>query len=109
MRQKTIFSYKGTDAYHIQAASDYNWKTSGNLYWQGKEINRNSEDYEILVDEAYISMVQNPLYRQTLKNVDTPLIHSIGKLLKTETVLTRYEFEREINSLSAFYQQKRPL
>lgn len=104
--QKLVFQYKGTDAYHIQGASDYNWKADGNLYWQGKKVNRYSEDYEILVDEAYISLAQNPFYRQALKNVNKPLIHSIGKTSDRETVLTRYEYEREINSLASFFALK---
>ena len=59
----------------------------------------------MLVDELYVSAAQNPLYRQALKNVTNPIIHSVGKTLKSETVFTRYEFERELNSLSAFFKQ----
>lgn len=100
--QKLIFGYSGTDAYHIQAASDYNWKETGYVYWQGQAIKRDSTEYDLLVDEAYICLAQNPLYRQALKNVTKPLIHSMGKLSKEETLLTRYEFEKQINCLSAF-------
>jgi len=103
--QKLIFAYSGTDAYHIQAASDYNWKESGYVYWQGQPIKRDSTEYDLLVDEAYISMAQNPLYRMALKNVNKPLIHSMGKHSKTDTLLTRYEFEKQINCLSAFLKQ----
>lgn len=103
--QKLIFSYSGTDAYHIQAASDYNWKETGYIYWQGQAVKRDSAEYDLLVDEAYISMAQNPLYRQALKNVTKPLIHSMGKASKEETLLTRYEFEKQINCLSAFLKQ----
>ena len=103
--QKLIFSYSGTDAYHIQAASDYNWKETGYVYWQGQAIKRDSVEYDLLVDEAYISLAQNPLYRQALKNVTKPLIHSMGKVSKEETLLTRYEFEKQINCLAAFLQQ----
>lgn len=100
--QKLIFTYSGTDAYHIQATSDYSWKESGYVYWQGQPLKRDSAEYDLLVDEAYISMAQNPLYRQALKNVTKPLIHSMGKPSKTETLFTRYEFERQINCLAAF-------
>lgn len=100
--QQMVFVYSGTDAYHIQMASSYNWKETGYIYWQGQAIKRDSEEYDLLVDEVYISALQNPLYRQAVKNTTKPIIHSIGKLLKSETVFTRYEFERQINSLSAF-------
>ena len=89
----------------MKAASDYNWKENGYVYWQGQAIKRDSAEYDLLVDEAYISMAQNPLYRQALKNVTKPLIHSMGKASKEETLLTRYEFEKQINCLSAFLKQ----
>lgn len=104
--QRAVFGYCGADAYHIQAASSYDWKASGNIYWQGQAIKRDSKDYDLLVDEVYISAAQNPLYRQALKNVSKTVIHSIGKLSKAETVFTRYEFERQINCLSAFLKQE---
>lgn len=103
--QRLVFNYKGTDAYHIQAASAYNWKETGILYWQGTPVNRFGEDYAALVDEAYISAAQNPLYRQALKNVTKPIIHSIGNTSMTESIFAREEFERQINSLSQFIKQ----
>ena len=103
--QRLVFNYKGTDAYHIQAASAYNWKEKGILYWQGTPLNRFGEDYAALVDEVYISAAQNPFYRQALKNVTKPIIHSIGQTSKNESIFAREEFERQINSLSQFIKQ----
>ena len=100
--QQAVFAYSGTDAYHIQAASSYSWKETGYVYWQGQALKRDSMEYDLLVDEVYVSALQNPLYRQALKNATKPIIHSVGKISKSETVLTRYEFERQINSLATF-------
>ncbi len=100
--QQSVFVYYGTDAYHIQLASGYDWKETGTIYWQGQAIKRDSKEYDLLVDELYISALQNPLYRQVIKGTTKPIIHSIGKLSKIETVFTRYEFEKQLNSLSAF-------
>lgn len=100
-----VFNYSGIDAYYIQAASNYDWKETGYIYWQSQSMKRDSLEYDLLVDELYISAAQNPLYRQALKNLAKPIIHTIGKMSKNETVFTRYEFEREINSLSAFLKQ----
>ena len=100
--QKLVFEYSGVQAYHLKAASDYCWQKTGYLYWQGVPILRDSTAYADIVDELYISAAQNPLYRQALKNADRPLIHSIGETDKTKTVLTRLEYEAEINALSAF-------
>ncbi len=103
--QKLVFSYQGINAVYIQVASDYDWKETGFLYWQGQKINRYSEEYDHLVDEVYIAAIQNPLFRQVLKKVDRPILHSIGKTNKEETVFTRYEFEKQLNCLSAFLKQ----
>ena len=103
--QQYVFAYNGYNAYCTKAASDYRWQESGYVYWQGTPIKRDSAEYADIVDELYISAAQNPLFRQALKNADRPLIHSIGKTEKNDTVLTREEYEFEINCLSAFLKE----
>lgn len=106
--QNLVFEYTGTDANHIKvAASDYNWKESGILYFQGTAIKRDSQEYLDLVDELYISAIQNPLYRNVLKNCNKYILHSIGGVDKNDTVFTRYEFEAELNCLKDFLKQKK--
>ncbi len=105
--QDYIFIYSGLDSNNIKVASDFNWKETGIIYWQGKAIKRNSEEYDDLVAELYISAIQNPLYRNVLKNVNKPIIHSIGEVDKKETVFTRYEFEFMLNCLVAFLKLER--
>ena len=100
--QSYLFSYSGTDAVNIQSANNRRWQDDGLLYWQGEAFERTSSRYIDLIDELYISAIQNPLYRQALKNADRYILHSIGKTNQNETVFTRYEFEKELNCLSAF-------
>lgn len=104
--QKYIFKYYGIQAVQIKEASNYDWKKTGIIYWQGKEINRFSKEYDNLIDELYISAIQNPLYRNVLLKVDKPIIHIIGEESKENTTFTRYEFEYMLNALSAFLKQK---
>ena len=104
--QKYVFAYHGLNAYFIKSASDYDWRKTGYIYWQGQKIDRYSKEYDDLVDEVYISALQNPLYCRVLKKADRYLLHSIGKEDKAQTVLTRHEFERELNCLSAFSKQR---
>jgi len=101
-----VFSYFGTQAVHIKAASAYNWKETGIVYWQGKPIARDSNEYDILIDELYISAIQNPIYRNILNNCNKHIIHSIGEENKADTTFTRYEFEFELNCLKDFVQSK---
>lgn len=104
--QNYVFTYYGTQAVHIKAASSYNWKETGKIYWQGKAIQRESKEYESLIDELYICAIQNPIYRSILYNCNKPIIHSMGENNKKETTFTRYEFEFELNCLKDFIKSK---
>lgn len=100
--QNLVFEYSGLDSNHIKSCSDYDWKQTGIVYWQGRAIDRYSEEYDNLVDEIYISAIQNPLYRNVLKNCTRDIIHTMGETEKNETVFTRYEFEKQLNCLKDF-------
>lgn len=70
------------------------WQTTQTLWWQGTPIERSSQEYQDLLDEAY-----NCLFRQNTKAKKTLLAtgnavlrHSIGRQKSNETVLTRQEF-----------------
>ena len=104
--QNYVFKYYGTQAVHVKAASDYNWKENGIIYWQGKPIKRNSLEYDLLINELYISAIQNPIYRGVLRNCNKDIIHSIGEVQKENTTFTRYEFEFQLNCLKDFVKNK---
>ena len=68
------------------------WRTQ-TLYWQGIEIPRDSEEYQVLLDRAFNALAQNGGFRAALLATgNSVLTHSIGKTKITETVLTRQEF-----------------
>lgn len=104
--QNLVIKYSGLDSNNIKIASDYNWKETGILYWQGSPINRFSEEYDDMIDELYISAIQNPLYRNVLKKCDKYILHEIGEIEKEETVFTRYEFEKQLNILKDFLKER---
>lgn len=106
--QNKVLKYSGLDAYHTRACNSFNvWNNSRTLYWQGKPINRDGQDYQNFIDELYLSVAKNPLYRRALKaSGDKYLLHAIGVEDKTYTVLTREEYELRMNSLRAFLQNK---
>ena len=100
--QNLVLKYSGLSANIIKMATNYDWKESGNVYWQGKPINRFSKEYENFFIELYVSALQNPLYRGVLKNVNKQILHSIGEVDKEKTVFSRYEFEKMLNALVDF-------
>lgn len=77
--QNLVFEYDSLNSNYVKVCSGYDWKETGNIYWQGKEINRYSKEYDDLVDELYISAIQNPLYRNALKTCNREIIHTMGE------------------------------
>jgi hypothetical protein len=101
--QKQVFKLSGLDSNNIKAAQDYSWKKDKVIYFMGKPYKRDSKDYERLIDELYVSLLQNPLYVDALKNVgEKYIIHAMGEVDINETVFTRYEFEKQLNCLKDY-------
>lgn len=107
--QNMVLGYGGLPSNYIKVASDTDWKSDGIIYWQGEPILRDSQEYDDLVDELYISAIQNPLYRNVLKNCNKDIIHVMGGESKQETVFTRYEFEKQLNCLKDFLKNEKEL
>lgn len=105
--QDIVFNYSALNSNYIKVCSGYDWKKTGIVYWQGKPINRYSEEYDNLIDELYISAIQNPIYRNLLKTTDRQILHTMGGKEKNETVFTRYEFEKQLNCLKDFLKKER--
>ena len=102
--QNLILRYSGVDAYHTRSANTNNfWGTDGILYWQGKPMNRHSEEYQLFLDELYVSALNNPIYKSALMATGNKyLLHHIGNTNPSETVLTREEYEQRLNTLKEF-------
>ena len=77
------------------------WKTQ-TLHWQGREIKRDSEEYQELLDRAFDALAQNASFQKALLATGTAVLtHSIGKTKITETVLTRSEFCSRLTTIRA--------
>ena len=102
--QNLVLNYAGIDAYHTRACNEIDfWGDSGFLYWQGEPIDRQSEEYQLFIDELYVSVLKNPLYvRALLSTGNKYIMHHIGGDDCSQTVLTRYEFELRLNSLREY-------
>lgn len=77
------------------------WYTKQVLYWRGKEIKRDSKEYQDLLDRAYQAMYdQCSSFRFALHRTgNATLTHSIGKTKINETILTRKEFCSRLTNL----------
>ena len=99
--QNLVLKYSGLDAYHTRGANTADfWGKTGVLYWQGKPMKRDSEEYQLFLDELYLSVAKNPLYKRALLATgEKYLLHHIGNTNISETVLTRREYEERLNAL----------
>jgi predicted NAD-dependent protein-ADP-ribosyltransferase YbiA (DUF1768 family) len=67
------------------------WEAS--LWWQGKQIDRFTREYQALLDKAYNALSKNEKFRKALLSTrDASLTHSVGKKKESETILTEREF-----------------
>jgi predicted NAD-dependent protein-ADP-ribosyltransferase YbiA (DUF1768 family) len=90
--QRSVFLKVGYAAFEI--GQTVNWKASGLLYFKGQPIDRLSDHYQFLLDEAYDALFeQNEGFRKALLATgDAVLQHSNGRSKQSETVLTKTEF-----------------
>ena len=69
------------------------WFQTQKLYWQGVEMDRKSEDYQLLLDRAFDALGENTKFQKALlASGKSVLTHTIGKSKESETVLTKREF-----------------
>ena len=72
---------------------DKKWWRDRKLYWQGTEYDRDSYEYQDLLDRAYAALFQNEGFRRALvASGESTLTHSIGKTSQKVTILTQSEF-----------------
>ena len=77
-----------------------NWQQRQTLYWQGKAMKRDSQDYQDLLDRAYNELAKNSSFKKALLATGkATLTHSVGKNKQSETVLTTKEFISRLNRL----------
>ena len=75
------------------------WRTQ-TLFWKGKAIKRDSEEYQELLTKAYDCLYENEGFKKALSATKgCSLTHSMGKNKISETVLTEREFIRQLNRL----------
>lgn len=94
--QREICSLVGIVA-KVRSAHKEWWKDQ-TLYWQGTSYKRDSDEYQDLLDKAYLSLAKNTAFRKALlASGDKVLTHRIGGQNISETVLTEDEFCARLN------------
>lgn len=91
------------------------WKwNGGNLYWQGKKINRFSNEYQKLLNNTYAALFDNNEdFRNALlstineNGVQKLFTHSIGKDNPQDTILTADEFTGRLYGMRMYLISKK--
>lgn len=101
--QNLILKYSGLDAYHTRGANELDfWGKTNQLFWQSKAIDRMSDGYKYFLLELYFSAGKNILFKKMLLSTgNKKLIHD-GCTDINLSVLTRREYEFNINLLRDF-------
>ena len=79
------------------------WRETQSVYWQGKPIFREGNQYFMLLTKAYEALIeQSPIFYNALKQVkenNWELIHSVGCTTSSKTLLTPSEYIAILNHL----------
>lgn len=90
-KQAKIFKLVGVQAKF--KGKKRKWYLDQRLYWQGKPMMRDSEEYRLLVEEAFDALAQNEDFQKALLATGIKqLYHTMGKTDPTKTILTEEEF-----------------
>jgi len=84
------------------------WYRTQTLHWQGVVYKRDSNEYQELLDRAYLALAQNSSFRRALLATgNATLVHSIGKRKISETVLTQREFCSRLTNLRTLIKENK--
>lgn len=91
VKQRQVCSMKGKKARNNSTNA---WKAEQIVNWRGKEMNRQSREFRLLLDRAYQALFdQNARFREALLLTrGKRLFHTMGASNSFETILTRREF-----------------
>ncbi len=79
------------------------WWKEQTLFWQGAEIKRDSEEFQLLLDEAFLALfTQDEGARALLLSTgDAIITHTMGKQDPRTTILTEHEFVSRLMKIRA--------
>lgn len=104
-KQRQICSMKGGNARKKSVTS---WQTDQTIWWKGRAINRQSQEYTLLVRDAYQAMFdQNERFRTALMQTrGLKLVHTRGEENSFKTILTSTEFCGILEDLRREYDER---
>ena len=101
-KQKQVCLLLGREAKNStrHTVAQLRWRVTHSLYWQGKRINRFSDEYKKLLDRVYDMLSENEEFQNALKDSSSYILtHSIGKRDMQKTILTEFEFVLRLERL----------
>ena len=90
-KQVSIFQMVGKNAKF--KGKKRKWWLDQKLYWQGRPMDRQSDEFKAIVREVFDALSTNEDFQKTLLATGNKrLFHSMGKSDPTRTILTEEEF-----------------
>ena len=99
--QNEICNLSGIAAKKRGADRNNQWKVRQGLWWQGEFYPRQSDDYQRLLDRAFIALARaSESFRQAIHDTgDLILTHHMGRSSEHETILTQSEFCKRLMTI----------
>ena len=102
-KQILYTQYAGFDAYALRATIPNDWRKNHKLYWQGKEYDRFSIEYQELLNSLYYSIyTESPIFNGALYNSKENILFHKNNATQEETVLTADEYLTRLTVLRSF-------
>lgn len=97
-RQQEICALKGREA---KRAATNNWQHDQRVWWRGQAIDRQSEEFQALLERAYEALFeQNTRFRMALMSTKGKRLYYLhGRNDSHKTILTAQEFCRILTDL----------
>ncbi len=105
--QVRVCGMTGCSAKRYGQKRNKSWKRAQKLWWKGVAYDRDSQEYQQLLDRAFDALAQNAFFRRALLATgNSPLTHSIGNPNMSDTCLTEREFCSRLERLRLKFQQE---
>ena len=104
--KETLWTMHGYMAWKY--GQNIDWWSTQTLYWMGRSIRRQSDDYIRLITRAYDCLFSNEDFKDAIiKSLPYKIDHSIGKTNRTRTLLTKSEYLGQLERLRDIVRPKR--
>jgi len=100
-KQEKIYNAEPKEAFEL--SKNYNWRKSQRIFWNGERIDRHSQEYQKLLDEAFIDLYSSGGFLRALLSARYDELDYNASNDPSKTLLTKDEFISRLYKLIRRY------